>query len=80
MFAWIRYGPTAVYVAGWATEWTEHAVAMLWLTPTGVEHRAWVWQGATRSRRDVDLGALTSRADKGARLVEEAAREVVIFV
>ncbi len=46
--AWVRYGPTAISVNGWAVAWTPRAVAVRWTTPHGVDHRAWLWASAVR--------------------------------
>lgn len=48
--ACVRYAGTAVWVDALATAWTEHAVAIKWRTPSGGEHRAWVWASAVRKR------------------------------
>lgn len=44
--AWVRYGSQAVKVDAEAVAWTPKAVAIRWKTPSGEEHRAWVWASA----------------------------------
>jgi len=46
--AWVRYGDTAALIDAEAVEWTEHAVHVRWITPTGERHHAWVWSSAVR--------------------------------
>jgi hypothetical protein len=44
--AWVRYGTAAILVDGLITAWTTQAVAVKWMTPDSIEHRAWLWAGA----------------------------------
>jgi hypothetical protein len=44
--AWVRYGDQVVRIDVEVVAWTEHAIAIRWPGPDGVEHRAWVWAGA----------------------------------
>lgn len=53
--AWVRYGNLPVRVNGHAVKWTEHAIGVVWKTPGGEEHRAWVWAGAVRPGHLRDL-------------------------
>jgi hypothetical protein len=48
--AWVRYGATPVRVNGFTSTWTKRAVEVLWRTPKGETHRAWVWANAVRPR------------------------------
>lgn len=48
--AWVRFGPHAIKVDAEAVAWTERAVAIRWMTPSGVEHKAWVWASAVETR------------------------------
>ena len=48
--AWVRYGSVSLSVDAEAVAWTEHAVAVKWEAPGGVEHHAWVWASAVRPR------------------------------
>jgi len=44
--AWVRYGDLALNVDVEVVAWTPRAVAVRWMTPTGQQHRAWVWASA----------------------------------
>lgn len=48
--AWVRFGPVAMKVDAEAVAWTSRAVAITWMMPSGVEHRAWVWSSAVEPR------------------------------
>jgi hypothetical protein len=48
--AWVRYGLTPVLVNGYTRSWTNRAVEVVWRTPKGDTHRAWVWANAVRHR------------------------------
>jgi hypothetical protein len=48
--AWVRYGTTSIRVDGFTSTWTAKAVEVLWRTPNGDTHRAWVWANAVRRR------------------------------
>lgn len=48
--AWVRYGMTPVLVLGFTNTWTQKAVEVVWKTPKGDTHRAWVWANAVRHR------------------------------
>jgi hypothetical protein len=48
--AWVRYAGTAVRVDAFTSTWTVRAVEVVWRTPTGEAHRAWVWANAVRRR------------------------------
>jgi|GEM_PF-892244 hypothetical protein len=48
--AWVRYRMTPVLVAGFTSTWTSRAVEVVWRTPRGDVHRAWVWASAVRRR------------------------------
>jgi hypothetical protein len=48
--AWVRYAGTPIRVEGFTSTWTTRAVEVLWGTPTGETHRAWVWANAVRRR------------------------------
>jgi hypothetical protein len=77
VFAWIRYGAQAVLVGALMVEWTDAACQLRWLTPSGMEHTAWVWRGAVRVRKpEEDPGPLASRADRGTALNEAASRAI----
>ena len=49
--AWVRYGTSAVLVLGFTNTWTSRAVEVVWTTPKGETHRAWVWANAVRHRQ-----------------------------
>ena len=77
VFAWVKYGVTPVLVAGLMVEWTDAACSLRWLTPEGEEHAAWVWRGAVRMRRPGDdRGPMMTRAERGKKLNDDAARAV----
>jgi len=65
--AWVRYGDEAVHVLGWTTAWTDRAVAVRWITPHGVEHKAWVWSGAVEPRELTHSERLEAEASKRVR-------------
>jgi hypothetical protein len=48
--AWVHYGAVAIFIDCEAVAWTEHAVAIRWITPQKQHHRAWVWSSAVRPR------------------------------
>lgn len=48
--AWVRYGPIPVLVDGFTSTWTSRAVEVVWRTPQGEPHRAWVWANAVTRR------------------------------
>ena len=48
--AWVRYASTPVRVNGFTSTWTMRAAEVLWRTPSGDTHRAWVWRNALRPR------------------------------
>lgn len=48
--AWVRYAGTAIRVDAFTSTWTARAVELVWRTPTGDTHRAWVWANAVRRR------------------------------
>lgn len=48
--AWVRYGASPVQIDGFTSTWTSRAVEVIWRTPTGDTHRAWVWRPAVRPR------------------------------
>jgi hypothetical protein len=50
VLAWVRYAGTAVRVNAFTSTWTKRAVEVVWRTPTGDTHRAWVWANAVRPR------------------------------
>jgi len=59
--AWARYGLTPILVNAFTSTWTSRAVEIVWRTPTGDTHRAWVWANAVARRSittDERLGAL----------------------
>lgn len=47
---WVRYAGTSIQVEGFTSTWTALAVEVLWRTPTGDTHRAWVWANAVGRR------------------------------
>jgi hypothetical protein len=47
---WVRYAGTPVRVDAFTSTWTPRAAEVLWRTPTGDTHRAWVWRSAVRPR------------------------------
>ena len=49
--AWVRYGDLATKVDVEVVAWTPRAVAVRWMTPTGQQHRAWVWASAVERQR-----------------------------
>jgi hypothetical protein len=49
--AWVRYRATPVLVEGFTSTWTARAVEVVWRTPKGDVHRAWVWANAVRRRQ-----------------------------
>jgi hypothetical protein len=49
--AWVRYGVMPVEVNGFTNTWTSRAVEVVWTTPRGDTHRAWVWAKAVRHRQ-----------------------------
>lgn len=78
VYARVRYGTVGVLVAALMAEWTDAACSLRWLTPTGEEHRAWVWRGAVWPRREIPtFGRLDTLADRGRILNEHASREAV---
>jgi hypothetical protein len=48
--AWVRYGGVSVQVDAFTSTWTAKAVEVVWRTPSGDAHRAWVWANAVRRR------------------------------
>jgi hypothetical protein len=74
VFAWVHYGPVSVRIAGHTTAWTERAHAVKWLTPTGDEHKAWVWASAVDPRRELDEHMFQTPADRGKAALEQAIR------
>jgi len=50
VLAWVRYGEVPLRVEAEAVRWTEKVVAIIWKTPDGGEHRAWVWASAVDRR------------------------------
>lgn len=58
--AWVRYAGTPVRINGLTSTWTTRAVEVLWRTPSGETHRAWVWANAVRRRQLTNEERLTS--------------------
>lgn len=44
--AWVHYRTIALRITGELVAWTPKACAIRWTTPSGKEHRAWVWGNA----------------------------------
>lgn len=49
--AWVRYDGTPCEVDGFTSTWTSRAAEVVWRTPKGDVHRAWVWRPAVRPRQ-----------------------------
>lgn len=47
---WVHYGAAAVQVDAFTSKWTTRAAEVVWRTPKGETHRAWVWLNAVRRR------------------------------
>ena len=47
---WVHYGLTPIEIDGFTSTWTLRAVEVVWRTPSGDAHRAWVWANAVRRR------------------------------
>ena len=76
VFAWVRYGGIPVRVSGHTTAWTERATAVRWFTPSGDEHRAWVWSSAVERRSEIDAerSAWMSPTERGKLTLDQSAR------